>query len=110
MAQTDERMNVSEPEPERWASVVGGGALALYGLARGSRTGPLMAIAGGGLVYRGATGRCPLHQTLDVDTRHRHEEPRIDIVETSSEDSFPASDAPSWTPTTTVGQPPSARR
>jgi uncharacterized membrane protein len=40
---------------ERWASLIGGGALVLYGLSRGSLRGALMALAGGGLAYRGAT-------------------------------------------------------
>ncbi|HEY9691536.1 MAG TPA: SRPBCC family protein [Oculatellaceae cyanobacterium] len=42
-------------DAERWASLIGGGALVLTGLRQGSLRGALMAIAGGGLVYHGAT-------------------------------------------------------
>jgi len=42
-------------DTERWASLIGGGALVLTGLRQGSLRGALMAIAGGGLVYHGAT-------------------------------------------------------
>lgn len=45
---------------ERWLSVAAGGCLAGYGLSR-LRLGALAALgAGAYLVYRGATGRCPL--------------------------------------------------
>ena len=42
-------------DASRWASLIGGGALVLYGLSKGSLRGALMAVAGGGLVYRGVT-------------------------------------------------------
>jgi uncharacterized membrane protein len=41
----------------RWASLLGGGTLALYGLTRDSLGGMALALLGGGLAYRGATGQ-----------------------------------------------------
>lgn len=55
--------NVSSAE--RWASLLGGVALAGYGLTRG---GVLPTLLGGFLVYRGATGHCPMCQVLGVST------------------------------------------
>jgi uncharacterized membrane protein len=40
---------------QRWASLLGGSALALFGLSRGSLGGLGLALLGGGLAYRGAT-------------------------------------------------------
>lgn len=53
---------------ERMASMVGGGALALYGLSRGSLRGLMMAAAGGGLIFRGATGHSPTYEAMGIDT------------------------------------------
>lgn len=58
---------------ERMASMVGGGALALYGLSRGSLKGLLVAAAGGGLIYRGATGHSPTYGAVGIDTARGEE-------------------------------------
>jgi uncharacterized membrane protein len=55
-------------EPERWLSVVAGSAIAAYGLTRRSITGVVMAALGGALVWRGATGNCPVYEQLGVST------------------------------------------
>ncbi|MEO6726516.1 MAG: SRPBCC family protein [Blastocatellia bacterium] len=62
-------LNVSEPE--RIASAIAGGAMAVFGIAKGGWAGWALALAGGGLVYRGATGQCAIYQALGVDTAHR---------------------------------------
>lgn len=53
---------------ERWASVLGGGALTIFGLTRGSLGGVALAAVGSGLVYRGATGHCPAFGAIGVNT------------------------------------------
>ena len=53
---------------ERWFSVVTGAALAAYGLTRRSVAGVLAAAAGGVMLWRGATGHCPLYDALGVST------------------------------------------
>ena len=59
---------VNVGEIERWASAIGGGALALYGLTRGTLGGATLAVIGGGLLYRGVSGHCDLYQALGVNT------------------------------------------
>lgn len=59
-------------ETERWLSMAGGGALAIYGLTRGDVLGLLAAAAGGALVWRGATGHCDVYETLGVNTARPH--------------------------------------
>ena len=53
---------------ERWASLVGGGVLAVAGLKAGSSRGKAMMIAGSCLLLRGITGRSRLYQLLGVRT------------------------------------------
>ncbi|HEY7182806.1 MAG TPA: SRPBCC family protein [Blastocatellia bacterium] len=62
-------INVSDGE--RLISAAGGGALSIYGLKRGGVGGLLMAIAGGALIYRGATGHSNLYKALSVSTAKR---------------------------------------
>jgi uncharacterized membrane protein len=57
--------HVNVGQKERAASLIGGGALVFYGLSRRSWGGLALAIAGSGLVYRGATGYCSLCAALD---------------------------------------------
>jgi uncharacterized membrane protein len=58
--------NVSQPE--RWASVIAGAALAAYGLKRRTVAGWLSAAAGGVLVWRGATGHCFVYDAAGIST------------------------------------------
>lgn len=51
----DQAGNSEASETERWASLIGGGALVLMGLQQRSLRGVLTAIAGGGLLYQGMT-------------------------------------------------------
>lgn len=58
--------NISEPE--RWASLIGGGALALYGISRASLGGMLLAASGAALAWRGVTAHDPIYQTFGINT------------------------------------------
>ncbi|MDQ3803520.1 MAG: SRPBCC family protein [Acidobacteriota bacterium] len=49
---------------ERWVSAVGGGALALYGVTRGSLGGVALALLGAALVQRGYSGHCNLYEAV----------------------------------------------
>lgn len=62
-------VNVSDPE--RIASAVGGGILALLGLSRRSLGGLGLAALGGALLYRGASGHCNVYKALGHSTAHR---------------------------------------
>jgi uncharacterized membrane protein len=64
----EQQANVNVGQYERLASAVGGGALALYGLTRGTYAGIALALVGGALVYRGASGHCDVYQAMGVDT------------------------------------------
>lgn len=53
-------------ETERWASLIGGGAMVLMGLSQRSLRGALMAAAGGGLLYQGATKQSTIQKAQDA--------------------------------------------
>ena len=62
--------DVNVGRTERWASVLGGAALAALALRGGRRSkgvAGLAALAGLPLILRGATGHCPVYQKLGID-------------------------------------------
>src|SRR5947209_5386426 len=61
-------MGTNVSDVERWASLLGGGALALYGMKRGDLGGFLLSLVSGELLYRGMTAHCPVYQTLGIST------------------------------------------
>ena len=60
--QSTSKVNVGQAE--RWASAIGGGALALYGVTRGSLGGIALALVGAALLQRGYTGHCNLYEAM----------------------------------------------
>ena len=60
--------SVNVGQIERWASAVGGGALALYGVTRGSLGGVALALVGAALVQRGYSGHCNLYEAIGYNT------------------------------------------
>jgi uncharacterized membrane protein len=78
-----------------------GSALAMIGARRGGFGGGLMAMAGLVVTIRAAMGRrdfSMMRGCIDQSLQDRGWR-RADVVHESSDESFPASDSPSWTPT-----------
>ncbi len=78
-----ESSGVNISELERWGSSIGGGALAVFGLTRllthRSIGGAVLALVGGALVYRGATGHCEMYQALGINTSEGSDNPNVSV-------------------------------
>jgi hypothetical protein len=89
----------------RWLVGIGGGALALQGLRQRSIAGSLLAGIGSGLAWWALTGEGDLSEArrwIGQAIERVGLRPE-DRVHDESAESFPASDAPSWTPTVGTG-------
>lgn len=65
---------------ERIASAVIGGALVGYGIKQRSPLSLALALLGGGLLYRGASGECQVYRSLGVNTADESGSPASDHV------------------------------
>jgi uncharacterized membrane protein len=65
---TTSSTSVNIGQVERWASAVGGGALALYGVTRGSLGGIALALVGAALVQRGVRGHCSVYEAMNFSS------------------------------------------
>ncbi len=90
--------------PVALLSLAGGSALLLYGVTRGKTLGTVLAVAGGALILGGISACCAGLATTatrqEYGTGQREAPPftegAFDLVDETSEDSFPASDPPAW--------------
>ncbi|HEX5324597.1 MAG TPA: SRPBCC family protein [Capsulimonadaceae bacterium] len=69
---------------ERIPSAVAGAALMAYGLSRRNLPGVIMAVAGSEMLYRGATGRCPVYGALGVNTAPQDGNPNATVFHNQS--------------------------
>ena len=89
----------------RWLVGIGGAALAVQGLRQRSIAGSLLAGVGSSLAWWALTGEGDMSEARRwvAQVIERAGWRANDLVHDASADSFPASDAPAWTPTVGTG-------
>ena len=95
-----DRVDRSEWDSERWLAAIAAGVLLVTGLRRRSTTGLLLSLGGGTLAWWAYQGVDKRNSWRD-QVRSGMPRSTSDPVVEASEESFPASDAPAWTPTMT---------